>query len=466
MTNMRASVVLAIAGLVIYHTSHAQEDGWHSDRHTVVLAADSDRVYLGMAQDGVSLMEAIRSKWEVFSAPVTGGDLVKEHLEPFQFQSWEKLQGVQHVAMHPSKTLAVIAARRDRDDLDLFVSYLRTTRITGVNEGWTTPMPLDGLNTEFDEVFPRWEGRDIHFSSNREGHFALYRSKAVTQWLRAEHNVDLPIHDVDVLSSVVIGLGRTWVSSRKSSEELVEVSRLNWPEASSRLGQGWAFCMKVNDQIANDQLLVIRDMATRQIVDNIRTELSGCADLEGVPNDRSWVIQWMNDDWIGEVNDAVVEILDPHGNVVRRFNLSAANRWELVLLPLDQVDDVGLRVHEDRSSWPYGQFVEEVGIVFFAFGEATPSENEWSRLKDWASMQPTPNEGTWMITGYADSTGTESFNQSLSWERARGIAKQLSTCLNWPMNQIKVEGAGSSESFGSIPSQNRRVEVRWVPSMQ
>ena len=397
---------------------------------------------------------------------MTGGELLEAHLQPFQFQSWDNLQGVQHVAMHPSKTLAVIAARRDRDDLDLFVSYLRTTKINGVNEGWTTPMPLDGLNTEFDEVFPQWDGRDIHFSSNREGHFAMYLSKAVTQWLRAERNLDLPVDDVDVLSFVEIGPGRTWISSRKTSNDIIGVRRLKWPEASSILDEGWTFCLKVNGQIASDQLLVMRDMATKQIVDNIRTDVSGCADLAGIPNDRSWLVQWRNEGWNGDVKDAVAEIVNPDGIVVRRFKLSAANRWELVLLPLDAINDVVTHANGDHSSWPYGQIAEEVGVVFFEFGESTPSEQEWTRFRSWASQQPTSNDGVWLITGYADSTGSEAFNQTLSVERARRIADQLSALPNWPSGQMKVEGAGSSESFGSAPSQNRRVEVRWVPAMQ
>ena len=148
------------------------------------------------------------------------------------------------------------------------------------------------------------------------------------------------------------------------------------------IGEGWAFCLKVNGQIASDQLLVMRDMATKQIVDNIRTDVSGCADLAGIPNDRSWLVQWRNEGWNGDVKDAVAEIVNPDGIVVRRFKLSAANRWELVLLPLDAINDVVARANEDHSSWPYGQIAEEVGVVFFAFGESTPSEQEWTRLKD------------------------------------------------------------------------------------
>ena len=47
------SVALFMAGLVIQQTCLAQQDGWQLDGHAVVLTSYSDRVYLGVAKEGL-----------------------------------------------------------------------------------------------------------------------------------------------------------------------------------------------------------------------------------------------------------------------------------------------------------------------------------------------------------------------------------------------------------------------------
>ena len=158
-----------------------QVEGWTDAGHVVVLGADSNRVYLGVSRAEISLETAMQESWTVHSAPRTGGLMVEESLRPLQVDAWESLGDIQHVSVHPNGQKALVSARRNGGDFDVFLSHRTPSRLRGGRDIWTTPVPLDGLNSERDEVFPQWDGQDIRFASNREGPFALYRARAVLQ---------------------------------------------------------------------------------------------------------------------------------------------------------------------------------------------------------------------------------------------------------------------------------------------
>ena len=146
-----------------------QVEGWTDAGHVVVLGADSNRVYLGVSRAEISLETAMQESWTVHSAPRTGGLMVEESLRPLQVDAWESLGDIQHVSVHPNGQKALVSARRNGGDFDVFLSHRTPSRLRGGRDIWTTPVPLDGLNSERDEVFPQWDGQDIRFASNLEG---------------------------------------------------------------------------------------------------------------------------------------------------------------------------------------------------------------------------------------------------------------------------------------------------------
>jgi hypothetical protein len=435
------------------------EEGWSLDRHCVILGADSDRVYLGVAPLDVSLREAVRETWQVFSAPRLGGDMVEERVRPLQVEAWNVLEGIQHVAMHPEGGMALISARRTGDDLDLFVSHKSKTRVPGGRDTWSLPMPLDGLNTKADEVFPQWRGRDIAFASNRNGDFALFTSRAATQWLRAELFTEFGEGNGDVLSAVTVGPAWTWLSRRTDEGTSVEVVRVPWPLPQQTLQGGWTLCVLAEGEGAAEQVVAVRDPRTRDVTRLLRTDERGCVSLDGLPSDRAWTFQWQREASAGTWPNAVAEVRAPDGRVVRRYDLTAASGWEFVFLPLDPVAEIQDRLGQDRSTWPS----LTLAVLSYDHGLRTPTSDSWKAFLEWAEALPV---GQLLVTGHTDASGTDEINAALSWARAQHVATQLTGAFQWPQDRLEVRAEGSTQPFSQDPAQNRRVEVRWVPAMQ
>jgi len=151
------------------------------DQHVVVLGMDSNQVYLAVTPSQATLHEALLQRWEVHAAPRTGGAMKDLRVQPKQVTAWSGLRHIQHVAIHSQGRKAVIAAQQHGDDLDLFLSHKLSDKGEDEKERWTEPRPLDGLNSQADEVFPRWEGQDLVFASNRSGAFTVYDASAALQ---------------------------------------------------------------------------------------------------------------------------------------------------------------------------------------------------------------------------------------------------------------------------------------------
>ena len=141
----------AIPGLILRLTSCmgfvmaagiAFGQGWNLDDHVAVVGGDGERVYLTTLDGTLDWEESLDQPWTLHSAPQLGGPLQLESLVPFRAPSWSALGHLQHVAMHPDRPVAVMAAVREgADHLDLFLSYRRP------DDTWSKPMPLDALNT-------------------------------------------------------------------------------------------------------------------------------------------------------------------------------------------------------------------------------------------------------------------------------------------------------------------------------
>lgn len=441
----------------------ADHDGWSLDRHVMVLGADSDRVYLGVSPKGLTLDEAMRTDWAVHSAPRTGGDLVQERLRPRSVPAWEGLNGLQHVSMHPSGHKALLSAQREGGDLDVFLSHRTPARVPGGKDVWSAPMPLDGLNSEADEVLPRWEGGDVVFASNRAGAYRLFRSRAALQYLRAEPwDVGL---EGELVSSVTVGPSFTWVSQRNEGTGLVEVVRARWPQPVSPLPQGWSVCLQVDGETGANHGLSIRDVSTGEVVRTMTLGPDGCAALDGLPSDKAWTMRWEGspEGQPREPGTVVAEVRAPDGRVVRRYELSAKKGWAFVMLPLDPLTELQGAWHADASAWPTSTWA----MLTFDRGNAMPTQESREAFEAWAAeWHPPQSGGHWEVVGHTDDSGSDQANRQLSQDRAQGVADRLMEVVRCSPSNVVVLGEGSDQPLGKIPAQNRRVEVRWVPSMQ
>lgn len=444
---------LALATAIRVDAQAVLETGWSDEGHVVVLGLDSDRVYLGVSRPGVTLDQALRETWMVHSAPRTGGEMSPEQLRPRNVRAWEELQDIQHVAMHPRGRKALISARRLGGDFDVFLSHRTPSRVPGGRDVWSSPLPLDGLNSEADDVFPQWQGQDISFASNRNGTFQLFRASAALQYLRAERH--LTEWSGEVLSAVTVGPGFTWVARRLSEDQAVEVVRVSWPEPERPLAEGWTLCM---DGAAGQ--VTVREVESRAKIRTMTLDEQGCVSLRGLPSGQAWTLEWDGGD-LGIT--AMVEITSPEGRVVRRYALNEENGFAFVLLPLDLVNALEDMDHSDGSDWP----TSTLAILSYERGVPTPTSDSWQVFQDWAQgLQGHASRGILRVTGHTDASGTDDLNAALSLARAEYVATQLQSLAKWPKERVEVEALGSAEPLGDDPAQNRRVEVRWVRSLQ
>jgi OmpA-OmpF porin, OOP family len=101
--------------------------------------------------------------------------------------------------------------------------------------------------------------------------------------------------------------------------------------------------------------------------------------------------------------------------------------------------------------------------VFFAWDQADLTPVTQAVLDqvaaDYARGEPT----RMLVAGHADRSGTEAYNQALSEQRARNVARALAA-RGVPERALDVQGFGESEpriptEDGVREPQNRRVEI-------
>ena len=159
----------------------------------------------------------------------------------------------------------------------------------------------------------------------------------------------------------------------------------------------------------------------------------------------------------------MAEITSPEGRVVRRYALSPENGFAFVLLPLDAVAALENMGSLDGSDWPKST----LAILSYERGLPTPTSDSWRVFQGWAQgLQGQSERGILRVTGHTDASGTDDLNAALSLARAEYVATQLQSLVKWPKERVEVEALGSAEPLGNDPAQNRRVEVRWVRSLQ
>ncbi|HAI00459.1 MAG TPA: hypothetical protein DCL98_03045, partial [Flavobacteriales bacterium] len=212
--------------------------GWDLDDHVAVVGGDGDRMYLTTLDGTLDWAELLGQTWTLHSAPLLGGPMRLESLVPFRAPSWSVLGHLQHVAMHPDRPVAVMAAVRDgADHLDLFLSY------RSPDDSWSVPMPLDGLNTVEDEVFPGWLGADLVYASRVDGHFHLHRAAAATQWLRAERMTLEGMPHVHAVGMHEAGPNLRWVTVQQERGGPLKVVPWTGYNPSKSLATGWTLCL-------------------------------------------------------------------------------------------------------------------------------------------------------------------------------------------------------------------------------
>ncbi|HHF0550103.1 TPA: OmpA family protein, partial [Vibrio alginolyticus] len=129
-------------------------------------------------------------------------------------------------------------------------------------------------------------------------------------------------------------------------------------------------------------------------------------------------------------------------------------------------EKVIIDTHPQPQVWTFSEKTIEGG---FGFDSIKLSEHFVQPFNEIASVLKAHPQARAVIVGHADSTGTETYNQTLSERRAQAVAVQL---VNLGVNQDQLEWRGKGESSPIADNataegraRNRRVEVT-IPSFQ
>ncbi|GAA4917450.1 OmpA family protein [Streptomonospora salina] len=142
------------------------------------------------------------------------------------------------------------------------------------------------------------------------------------------------------------------------------------------------------------------------------------------------------------------------------------------------VDDLTLSTSTEDGSMTDSENAEERIVtldadVLFAFDEAELSDDARKTLEDTAEIlrDDAPSK-TVSIDGYTDSKGEESYNRSLSEDRAAAVEQELSSLLDGADITFETAGHGSADPVAPNEvdgednpdgrAENRRVEVAFA----
>lgn len=121
------------------------------------------------------------------------------------------------------------------------------------------------------------------------------------------------------------------------------------------------------------------------------------------------------------------------------------------------------RTADARATAEHAQASRYASVVYFDVGSAAIADDGQRELRWFVErIQPYP-EAVVLIQGFADSTGAEAKNRTLSEDRARAVASFLGAQGIGPSRLVTQEYGTESPAAANVTpkgrSRNRRVEV-------
>ncbi|WP_109830307.1 OmpA family protein [Reichenbachiella versicolor] len=433
------------------------------------------------------------------------GRLFKSHLENGAWEEDELIDihgedGVDtHCFIADDESFIIFASdfRSHGRDLDLFVSYKQT------DGTWGKAIPMDELNTEFDEDAPFLaEDSTLYFSSRGHhslGGFDVFKStydKTTKKWSKPE-NLDFPINTVseDIYFSIH-GKVAYISSTRKGgygSLDLYRVMMFNEFKI-----EGLVLNDKTKEPIPDCQIEIEYD----QFYFRTYSDENGHYEMF-VPVNENMVMTFNKDGkklhqekyyvdvFFREKDDHVYNFHVPHvvGAPTANANLEDGEEPTLIHMEMhNEFDPQSFVVsisHDKVGHWSDSlkNFYEEKHIaylartdksgqssLFFDFNSHSLSESGEHMLKQLYSSILEGGEYRVAIKGHTDTRGSHTYNKKLSLKRAHAVAKYLHR-LGVKHHDVAVEGMGETDLMHHDDSEtahakNRRAEIFYERKQQ
>jgi outer membrane protein OmpA-like peptidoglycan-associated protein len=174
---------------------------------------------------------------------------------------------------------------------------------------------------------------------------------------------------------------------------------------------------------------------------------------------------------IGASSGAVIGgiIGNKSNNTVLGAILGAAAGGTIGVIIGNKMDQQAKELEEDLGKTATVERVGEgIKLTFnsqllFDFGKATLKESNKVNLRNFAETLVQYPDTDMLIVGHTDNVGSDSFNQTLSENRAAAVSNYLAS-LGVTSNRLKIQGDGERQPVVSNKTeedraQNRRVEI-------
>lgn len=390
-------------------------------------------------------------------------------LRAWSAADWPGVGEIQHVAIDADRGVLVLSALQPAGDFDLYIAQRS-------GDSWGLPMPLDGLNTPSDEVFPNFDDGALLFASNGHsgwGGFDVFRSE------RRAHFADcqpLPrgVNTAgDELAAVPVGEGVNrgfYVSAVRMGGRGVD---LWWagarPKEQTEPAKALAVELVHRRQPVAGAEFEIRERGGQWVTRNA-TDAQGRLELGALALDASFEVSISMGNGSSIPDGAICHVFErcsspgcgeihwPGWKRVRSYRIAGGKAFVFDLLPLDALRRWPRPSGEDGAHW---EADAAAWTAFFPTSGAALMEDQRAALADWvAQVNWTGEAGYFDVRGYTDARGESVKNQLLSEARAKEAMLSL-VALQVPLDRVKWSGHGVALN-GVDEAGCRRVEVRWV----
>ncbi|NNE55077.1 MAG: OmpA family protein [Flavobacteriales bacterium] len=216
------------------------------------------------------------------------------------------------------------------------------------NGSWSDPIPMPGINTEGNEIFPTYFNDALYFSSDREGgQLDIYRSARITQWESCEKLPEPWNSPKDDLQLVMIDEFKGFITSSRQgalgSDDIFIIQR-EVPVTEEEKIIGLLECM--GQPLRDIQVQMWNER--NEIILNVKTDTLGRFDLAQMDPMKNYRVK-VTGLPPQVVQKSYVHFLDSQFNRIRSFKLNIDGTFEFQFLPSDQLVSIEKLSNQDRS---------------------------------------------------------------------------------------------------------------------
>lgn len=323
---------------------------------------------------------------------------------------------------------------------------------------WGDPVNLGGkVNTELDEEAPfiTNDGQTLYFSSN--GHPGMGDQDIFMSWLDEEQQWTSPINLGPPVNSAFRELGFFLTADGRTGY-------LASDRTESGEGGLDIYSFELDTQLYSQPITFVEGLVIDSVLDmpmQARVQFANREDITVGQDGRFFLCVPADDTLYIEVEKKYFhpyqnKFIIPRWDNKQFYTIELLLRSTIELQPPPKEDKPELV--EKAAPKKKAPIKEYSHTIFFAFDETAISFEEQQKLRKFLKPLQGKEAQSITIIGYSDDIGTDTYNLSLSSERAKEAA--LFVTQNGPrVDRIDMEGKG--EITNDRPrEQNRRVEVK------